>query len=135
MKELLIDATLDNLDTVIDFVSGELEENSCDMRLQTQINIAVEEIYVNIAHYAYNPEIGGAKIRVEVSTDAVFIEFEDKGKPYNPLEKIDPDITKGAEEREIGGLGIFMVKKIMDSVEYDHFDNKNVLKIKKVLTA
>jgi len=132
MKELILDASIDKLDEVLDFVNTVLESSDCDMKVITQINIAVEEIFVNIAHYAYNPEIGGAVIRIAVS-DEVVIEFEDKGKPYNPLLKIDPDITKSAEDRDIGGLGIFMVKKIMDSVEYHHMDNKNILTIRKVL--
>jgi len=126
MKELIIDASIDKLDEVLDFVNEVLEASDCDRKVITQMNIAVEEIFVNIAHYAYNPEIGGAVIRISVS-DEVLIEFEDKGKPYNPLLKIDPDIKKSAEERDIGGLGIFMVKKIMDSVEYAHSDNKNIL--------
>lgn len=130
MKELTIDATVDNLNKVLEFVDAELETNDCDMKTATQIAVAVEEIFVNIAHYAYNPEIGGAVIRISVG-DEIVIEFEDKGVPYNPLEKMDPDITKSAEEREIGGLGIFMVKKIMDSVEYNHVENKNILTIKK----
>lgn len=132
MKELTIDATLDNLDSVLEFVSTELEVNDCDMKTMMQVAIAVEEIFVNIAHYAYNPEIGGAVIRVSVG-DEIVIEFEDNGIAYNPLEKIDPDITKTAQERDIGGLGIFMVKKIMDSVVYQHADNKNILTIKKVI--
>lgn len=132
MKELTIEATLERLDEVLDFVNAELEANECDMKTVTQVEIAVEEIFVNIAHYAYNPEIGGAVIRISVG-DEIIIEFEDNGIAYNPLEKIDPDITKNAEEREIGGLGIFMVKKIMDSVEYTHCDNKNILTIKKAV--
>lgn len=132
MKELVIEAKTENLDAVLDFIAGELEAADCPMKLQTQIAIAVEEIYVNIAHYAYNPEIGGATIRVAVG-DEVIIEFEDQGKPYNPLIKDDPDITAGAEEREIGGLGIYMVKNMMDAVEYRHEGNKNILVIKKAL--
>lgn len=130
MKELIIDASIDKLDEVLEFVNEVLESSDCNMKVITQINIAVEEIFVNIAHYAYNPAIGGAVIRIAVS-DEVLIEFEDKGKPYNPLLKIDPDIKKSAEERDIGGLGIFMVKKIMDSMEYAHRDNKNILTIRK----
>lgn len=130
MKELIVDAVIENLGTVLDFVSSELEANECSMKMQTQIAIAVEEIFVNIANYAYNPEIGGAVIRVSVG-DEVVIEFEDKGVPYNPLEKGDPDITAEAEEREIGGLGIFMVKNIMDEVEYRYEAGKNILIIKK----
>lgn len=132
MKELEIEALTENLDTVLDFVAAELKKADCPVKLQTQIAIAIEEIYVNIAHYAYNPEAGSVVIRIIVG-DNVIIEFEDKGKPYNPLKKEDPDITAGAQEREIGGLGIFMVKKIMDTVEYRHEKNKNILLIKKQL--
>jgi anti-sigma regulatory factor (Ser/Thr protein kinase) len=130
MKELLIDAKTENLDAVLDFITGELETAECSVKLQNQIAIAVEEIFVNIAGYAYHPEVGGAVIRVTVG-DEIVIEFEDKGKPYNPLEKDDPDITLSAEEREIGGLGVFMVKKIMDSAEYRRKENKNILTIRK----
>lgn len=132
MKELVIEATLENLTPVLDFVSEQLEAGGCDARLQMQIAIAVEEIYVNIARYAYHPEVGGVVVRVAVGSE-VLIEFEDGGMPYNPLERQDPDIAASLEERELGGLGIFMVKKIMDSVEYKHDGNKNILSIKKVL--
>jgi anti-sigma regulatory factor (Ser/Thr protein kinase) len=102
------------------------------MKLQMQIAIAVEEIYVNIAHYAYNPEVGGATIRIAVG-DEITIEFEDRGKAYNPLLKDDPDITAGVEERDVGGLGIFMVKKIMDAVDYRYEEGKNILLIRKAI--
>jgi anti-sigma regulatory factor (Ser/Thr protein kinase) len=132
MQELIIDAKIENLDAVMNFISSELEAADCPLKLQTQIAIATEEVFVNIAHYAYCPEVGGATIRVSVG-DEVCIEFEDKGKRYNPLENCDPDITLGAEEREVGGLGIFMVKKIMDAVEYRREGNKNILTIRKGL--
>ena len=133
MKELSIDAKPENLDAVLDFIAGELEAADCGMKIQTQIAIAVEEIFVNIAHYAYKPEIGGATIRITAG-DELKIEFEDKGRPYNPLEKEDPDTSLSAEERGIGGLGIYMVKKIMDNVQYEYKDNKNILTItKKIL--
>ena len=105
------------------------------LRIQTQIDIAVEEIFVNIANYAYNPEIGKAEIVVEITEKpvTVAITFEDSGVPYNPLEKQDPDITLNAEERDIGGLGIFMAKKSMDDIEYTYRDGKNILTIKKAL--
>ncbi|MCL2100747.1 MAG: ATP-binding protein [Fibromonadales bacterium] len=132
MEELIIEAQLENLNAVQDFVAEKLESASCPAKLQTQIAIAVEEIFVNIARYAYCPETGGATIRVSADDDVV-IEFEDKGKPYNPIKKKDPDTTASAEEREIGGLGIFMVKKIMDAIEYKRIGNKNILTIKKRL--
>ena len=130
MKELLTEARIENLDAVLAFVEAEIENSDCPPKLMTQIAVAVEEIFVNIAHYAYNPEVGGAKIRI-VAEDAVIIEFEDAGKPYNPLEKADPDVHAELEERQIGGLGIYMVKNIMDTVEYRYEDGKNILTIKK----
>ena len=130
MKELAIEAKTENLDAVLQFVSEQLESADCPVKAQTQIAIAVEEVFVNIAHYAYSPEIGDAAIHVTVG-DEVVIEFEDSGKPYNPLENDAPDITSSAEEREVGGLGIFMVKNIMDAVEYRYDDGKNILLIKK----
>lgn len=130
MKEIYLDAVNDNLDVVLEFVNTELKAHGCDMKVQTQINIAIEEIFVNIANYAYKPEIGGVKIRVAVGDETV-IEFEDKGVPYNPLERNDPDIHKPLEEREVGGMGIFMVKNFMDSIEYKNVDSKNILTIRK----
>ncbi|MDR0331417.1 MAG: ATP-binding protein [Chitinispirillales bacterium] len=130
MDELIIDAKVDNLDTVVSFVAEKLELVGCPMKLQAQITMAVEEVFVNIAHYAYHPEVGGAVVRVCVNGD-VTIEFEDKGKPYNPLDKDDPNITATAKEREVGGLGIYLVKRLMDSVEYRRGDNKNILTMKK----
>ncbi|MCL2069098.1 MAG: ATP-binding protein [Oscillospiraceae bacterium] len=132
MKELVVLAVMDNLNQVTEFVGDELDATGCDPALQMQILIAVEEIFVNIAHYAYSPETGGAVIRVVVG-DEISIEFEDEGKPYNPLEKADPDITARPEDRMIGGLGIFMVKKIMDAVEYRYENGKNTLLIKKAI--
>jgi len=132
MKELLIEAIPENLSSVLSFVKTELQAHGTEGKLQRQIAIAVEEIFVNIAHYAYNPEIGSALIRISVG-DEVNIEFEDKGNPYNPLEKSDPDTTLERKDRQIGGLGVFMVKKIMDSVDYKFENGKNVLNIRKVI--
>jgi anti-sigma regulatory factor (Ser/Thr protein kinase) len=100
-----------------------------------QINIAIDELFSNIAHYAYNPETGDATVRVEVIEDpmAVIITFIDNGVPYDPLKQKDPDTTLPAEERELGGLGIYMVKKTMDDITYEYKDGKNILSIKKHL--
>lgn len=133
MKELTLPATIENIETVIDFVNGQLEEIKCPLKAQMQIDIAIDELFGNIAHYAYNPETGPATVRVEVTEDpiAVVITFIDRGVPYDPLKKEDPDITLSAEERAIGGLGIFMVKKTMDEISYEYKDGKNILRIKK----
>ena len=135
MKELTIAATVENIETVTDFVNEQLESLDCPMKAQMQIDIAIDELFGNIAHYAYSPDIGDASVRVEVVEDplAVVITFIDKGVPYDPLAKADPNTTLSAEEREIGGLGIFMVKKSMDDITYEYKDGQNILKIKKNL--
>ena len=135
MKELTIAATIENIETVTDFVNEQLEAFDCPMKAQMQIDIAIDELFGNIAHYAYNPEIGEATVRVEVIEDpmAVVITFIDNGVPYDPLKKEDPDTTLSIEEREIGGLGIFMVKKTMDDIAYEYKDGKNILTIRKNL--
>ena len=133
MKELTIAATVENIESVTDFVNEQLEALDCPMKAQMQIDIAIDEIFSNIAHYAYNPEIGQATVRVEVLEDplAVTITFIDNGVPYDPLAKADPGTTLSAEERDIGGLGIYMVKKSMDEIVYEYKDGHNILKIKK----
>ena len=135
MKELELEAKVENLSEVLAFVDEQLEAADCPMKIQMQIDIAVEEIFVNIANYAYAPEIGTATVRVEVLGDppTVDITFIDGGVPYDPLAKDDPDVTLSAEERQIGGLGIFMVKKSMDDVKYTYLDGHNILTIKKGL--
>ena len=144
MKVFECDATIENLDKVTAFVEEELENNEVDMKSSMQLTIALEEIYVNIAHYAYsktdadgnvipNTGTGPMKLSLDVSSEQVLMTFEDKGIPYNPLEKADPDITLSAEERDIGGLGIYMVKQSMDDVVYEHRDGKNILTLVKKL--
>lgn len=133
MKELIVEAAIENVPKVMEFVDEQLEQFDCPMKTQMQVDVAVEELFSNIAHYAYNPGIGSATMRVEVVEDplAVVITFIDNGIPYDPLAKADPDITLPAEEREIGGLGIYMVKKTMDDVSYEYRDGQNILRIKK----
>ncbi|MBQ0083279.1 MAG: ATP-binding protein [Clostridiales bacterium] len=135
MKELTVKATVENIDAVTDFVNEQLEALDCPMKAQMQIDVAIDELFSNIAYYAYNPEIGEATVRVEVTEDplAVRISFIDNGVPYDPLAKADPDITLSAEERDIGGLGIYMVKKTMDDITYEYKDGQNILTIKKHL--
>ena len=136
MKELDIEAVVDNLQEVLEFVDVQLEGTGCSMKIQMQIDMAVEEIFVNIANYAYDPETGPAKVRVEVRPDgsAVSITFIDHGVPYDPLAKEDPDTTLSAEERQVGGLGIFLVKKSMDDIKYEYIDGSNILTIMKGLS-
>jgi anti-sigma regulatory factor (Ser/Thr protein kinase) len=133
MKQLTVKADVSALDQVLAFADTFLEENNCPMKIQMQIDIAIEELFVNIAHYAYPSGEGEAVIGIEADTEAKCfkITFEDSGIPYDPLKKDDPDITLSADDRPIGGLGIFMVKKSMDDMTYEYKDNKNRLTITK----
>jgi len=133
MKKLTVEANIESLNEVIGFINAELECNNCPPELVSNINLAVEEIFVNIANYAYIPSTGSASISVDSIGEEVVIKFEDTGKQYNPLEHPPPNLEKPLMEREIGGLGIFLVKKFMDKVEYVRIDNKNVLTITKKL--
>ena len=130
-KELNIAAEIDKLPEVLTFIDQLLEEHDCPPKAQMQIDIAVEELFVNIAHYAYPDGSGSVNIRTEISELGAAITFTDSGIPYDPLKKPDPDITLAAEERQIGGLGIFMSKKLMDDIIYAYEDDKNILTIKK----
>ena len=135
MKELNIEATPENIDTVIAFVDEQLEEYGCGMKAQMAIDVAVDELFANIAHYAYSPETGYATVRIDVIKEPLSVEitFIDNGIPYDPLAKIDPDTSLSVEDRPIGGMGIFIVKKSMDLVNYEYKDGKNVLTIKKTI--
>lgn len=135
MKELTAAATVENIDTVTAFVNEQLEALECPVKAMMQIDIAIDELFGNIAHYAYHPETGSATVRVEVAEEplAVIITFIDNGIPYDPLAAEDPDTTLSVEERDVGGLGIYMVKKSMDEIAYEYKNGQNILKIKKNL--
>lgn len=130
--ELTILADVEKLRDVLAFVDNILEKHGCPMKVQMQIDVALEELFVNIAHYAYPDKDGSAKICVSVSSEYAEITLIDSGIPYDPLSKPDPDITLDAQERPIGGLGIFMTKKLMDDISYEYRDGRNVLTLKKI---
>ena len=131
-EELILPAKVENLDEVQAFV-GERVGEDCSPKAQMQLDLAVEEIFVNIANYAYAPGEGKAAVRVQVSEEPrrVDVTFRDRGVPYNPLEKEDPDVTALAAERKLGGLGIFLTKQLMDEVQYEYRDGQNVLTLTK----
>lgn len=128
--ELTIKAADENLEKINDFIHS-LISDKCSGLILNQIDLAVEEIFVNIAHYSGAET---ATISCECKGENLEIIFTDTGLPFNPLEKADPDITLKAEDRQIGGLGIFLTKKFMDSVVYEYRDGKNILKLNKMLT-
>ncbi len=133
MHKITVEAVVENLQTVIDFATEHLEEQDCPMKTAMQMELVIEEIFVNIANYAYNPEVGMATfcIEFEERPSAILMTFIDNGKPYNPLEKSDPDTTLDIDERDIGGLGIFLVKKNVDEIDYKYEGGKNILSMKK----
>ena len=135
MKELTTTATVENIDAVTAFVNEQLEALECPVKAMMQIDIAIDELFGNIAHYAYHPETGSATVRVEVTEEplAVIITFIDNGIPYDPLAAEDPDTTLSVEERDVGGLGIYMVKKSMDEIAYEYKNGQNIPKTKKNL--
>ncbi|MBR3247703.1 MAG: SpoIIE family protein phosphatase [Clostridiales bacterium] len=135
VKELTVDADRQKLDEVLAFVDGELEAADCPLKVQTQIDVAVEEIFVNIASYSYPDKDGTATIRVELADDnsEVTITLIDEGKQYDPTARTDPDVSLSAEERGIGGLGIYITKKFMEDVVYEYVDGRNHLKLRKLL--
>ena len=135
MKELTIKALVENVPVVTAFVDEELEGVNCPMKVQYQIDVAVDEVFSNLAMYPYEPAHGDATIRVEIDRNArvVSITFFDSGIPFNPMDREEPDTSLSVEEREIGGLGIFIVRKSMDEIFYEYKNGQNILCIKKKL--
>ena len=135
MKEITVDAMIENMNTVTAFVDDFLDQIACHMKSRIQINIVIDEIFGNICHYAYKDSVGAVTVRVESGNTpkAVFLTFTDNGIPYNPLDTEDPDITLSSEERKIGGLGIYLVKKNMDEMKYEYVNQQNRLWMEKRL--
>ncbi|MBQ8946039.1 MAG: ATP-binding cassette domain-containing protein [Lachnospiraceae bacterium] len=135
MQELKLEASDETMLEVQESVKNFLSNLDCPEDLMTMILIAVEEIYVNIAHYAYGGNTGEAVVQMDLERypDKLKLVFQDHGIPYNPLEKEDPDVNLPADERPIGGLGIYMAKEIMDKMEYRYENNTNILTVEKLI--
>ena len=131
MTERIFPAEIDELAAVIAFLEEELDKAEASPKLVVTLSVALEELFVNVAHYAYPDSKGTVKIGIDTSGDSIVIRLIDSGIPFDPTAKKDPDITESAEKRKIGGLGIYMVKKSMDSISYQRQDGKNILTISK----
>ena len=133
MKEQTFQATIESIPDATAFVIDWLETLDCTMKAQMQIDVALDELLSNIARYAYVPESGEVTLRLDFdeASRMVSITFIDSGIPYDPLQKADPDLTVPPEERAVGGLGIFLVKKTMDGMEYRREGRFNILTIRK----
>lgn len=132
MRNLSVIAAKERIDDVLSIVAEEIEEHECKRKAVLQVNMAVEEIFLNICSYAYGEKKGDVELSVDMDDDGILtMVFIDGGIPFNPLEKEDPDIHIPIRERLPGGLGIFMVKKTMDELQYEYLSNKNILTVKK----
>ena len=133
MNNKTFPAKVEALSDVLGFVDTTLEGYECPMKVQTAVCVAIEEVFVNVAHYAYGEGEGDMTLEIGFDSESRTITFRmtDKGSPFDPLQKPDPDITLSAEEREIGGLGIFIAKKTMDSISYAYENGENILTMTK----
>ena len=133
MRELTVEAVPEKLETVLAFIDEQLEQYGCGIRAQAAIDVAVDELFINIAKYAYSPKTGPATVCIDVRKDPLSVEitFIDNGRQYDPLTAAEPDTSLPLDERPIGGLGILIVKKSMDVVSYEYKDGKNILTIQK----
>ncbi len=134
MNKLIVPAKIENLQKVLDFVDEQLKSVEYVMKARLQLELSIEEAYVNIAKYAYKEE-GEVVICCDLDEDPLrlTVQFIDCGIPYNPLKNKDPDISRDAEKKEIGGLGILLIKKNVDDLWYEYRDGKNILTIQKIL--
>ena len=133
MQERTFSAVIESIPLVTAWIDEQLEQLNCPMKVQMQFDMAIDEIFGNIAYYAYRGKIGSAKVQLALQEDTrmLSITFIDQGIPFNPLSQKEPDTSLKAEKRKIGGLGIFLVKKIMDEVSYQYRDGHNILCLKK----
>ena len=132
--ELTVIATLENYDRVAEFVEGELEIREVPMAAQAQIVIALDEMYTNVAKYAYADDPGEVTVRLDFTEEITEVKMTimDCGIPYDPLKRPDPDVSLEAEARQIGGLGIYMVKQMMEEVSYEYRGGMNILRMRKM---
>lgn len=133
MKEITLKATIENVRQITEWIDSELEKLDCSMKAQMQIDVAIDELVSNIARYAYGKETGEVTVqfRFDEAERAAEITFVDRGVAFDPLEKSEPDVTLSAEDRPVGGLGIFLVRKTMDRMDYRRENGRNILTVKK----
>lgn len=133
--ELKLDSRIENIEVLTEHVNRELVRIGCAKKTMAQIDIALDELFSNVSHYAYGGSVGNFYFKLEATNDnkTIVMTLEDEGFPFDPLAKEDPDVKLGLAERGIGGLGIFLVKKTMDAMHYARVNGHNVLTITKHL--
>ena len=135
MHKLTVPAKIENLQKVFNFLNTQLNSVTYNMKSRLQLELSIEEAYVNISKYAYEYNEGNIEILSHIDKDPIQITVKlmDSGIPYNPLNNEDPNILANTEEKELGGLGILLIKKNVDNIRYEYLDGKNVLTIQKKL--
>jgi anti-sigma regulatory factor (Ser/Thr protein kinase) len=131
--EVRLPATIEALDSVMDWVAEKLDAKTCPNKIQNQIAVVTEELFVNICNYAYGNRKGEAIIRFAFHNRTIFMQFEDSGLAFDPLQHEGPDTEASIDDRPIGGLGIYITKKWMDWVGYERIDEKNILTLTRIL--
>lgn len=133
MQRFTVDAAIENIPAITDFVNSQLKAHACPLQTQYEIDIAIDEIVSNVARYGYPSGKGEITVQVQWQENplTVVIVFIDQGIAYNPLRQKEPNLTLCAQERPVGGLGIFMVKHMMDNVQYERRGRENVLSLSK----
>ena len=131
MDKIVLESKMENIKKVIEFVNSKIEKCNFKEKEKLEINIAIDELFGNIVKYAYGEEVGIVEVQVKVKENPLEVEitFIDSGTKYNPLEREEPNIEANLNERKIGGLGIFIARKLMDEIKYEYKDGKNVLSI------
>ena len=137
MKSITVNADTLKLDEVTGFVMEELEKVDCPAEMQTQIDMVIDEVFSNIAHYAYGDAPGSITVQFDYipEKECVVLAFCDSGVPFNPLTNEDPDTSLSSMERKVGGLGIYLVKKMMDEVSYERLEGQNMLTVEKIIKS
>ncbi|MDR1257280.1 MAG: ATP-binding protein [Spirochaetaceae bacterium] len=133
-RKIILSAALDNLEQLLEWTETTLKDYYCPARTAQQFAVVTDEIFANIAHYAYTGTTGDVTVRIGRVGDVLVAQFEDEGIPFNPLDWPDPKTTGSIGERRIGGQGIFLIKKFSDRVIYRRFKDKNLLTIFKGFT-
>ena len=133
IRKIEVPAIVSELDAVQTFTKKILQEARFSEKSIKQVAVAVEEVFVNIAHYAYTPGTGEAAVQIEINKkpEQAVITFTDRGKPFNPMAKAEPDVSLPAKDRGVGGLGIFMARRLMDDMSYEYKEGRNVLRMVK----
>ena len=134
-RMICVQATVENMTVVSRFLDELLSSTSCSARARMQLELAVEELFVNIATHAYGARIGQVTLCGGISDTppSAWIRFSDAGTPYNPLERDDPDTDMALAERDVGKMGVFLAKNSVDDMHYEYRDGKNILTIGKKL--